>query len=372
MSEDTHKNRRRVTSFDVAKEAGVSRSTVSAVLNNTRQVIISKETEQKVRKAADRLGYLPKLAARSIHSDRSYAIGLISCWNPNSPFVARPMQGIVNCLRTVGYSLTICDLGHSDIAFGVKVAIDYFREGRIDGVLVILSTMADEVISSGVLQLLRDDSVPFVLVNTSCPELEMDEANSDNFHAGYLATRHLLNHGHRRIAYILRREIAPKLSQAEEARYQGYLQALTEAGVSQIDRYVTRSPRPELTAEQGMAVFLQALPRWAERPSAVYAISDRLAAGVMAAAHTAGLRVPDDLAVVGTDDLEIARSTYPLLTSVAQPLQQMGDVATRLLLQRIDGTGPDQPVRVLLPCHLVVRKSCGGQKQAVMDDRTGA
>ncbi len=358
MSETTNKKRRRVTSFDVAQEAGVSRSTVAAVLNKSKNVIISKETAQRVHKAAERLGYLPKLAARTINLDRAYAIGLISCWDLNSPYLARPMKGIVNLLRTAGYSLTICDLDNANIESGVKVAVDYFRESRIDGVLIIVSTMFDDVSSPNILQPLRNDRVPFVLVNTGAShELNTDQINSDNFHAGHLATCHLLNHGHRRIAFIMRNP--EKTHPAEEARYWGYIQALTEARISQTDRYVIYSTNTARSMEHGIVAFQNALSTWPEKPSAVYAIHDHLAAGVIYAAREAGLQVPKDLAVVGMDDLEAARTVYPPLTSLAQPLCQMGEKATQLLLQRIEETGPEHPVRLSLPCDIVIRKSCG-------------
>ncbi len=356
MPRGVNKNKRKVTSFDVAKEAGVSRSTVSAALNKGGR--ISEETTEKVRKAASRLGYMPKLAARSINSNRSYSIGLISCWDPNSHLVTRPVQGIVNHLRTVGYSLTICDLGSSHIGNGANVAIDYFREGRIDGLIAILSTGRKDSSLPAAIQRLRQEHLPFVLINT-IREPDTDEVNSDNFHAGYTAARHLLNLGHRNIAFVLRRENLANVPQAEEDRYRGYMQALQGAGVEQPDRFTIRSAATDFTAKLGASVFRTAMLAWPERPTAVYAINDNLAAGVIFAAGKAGWRVPEDVAVVGTDDLEIAQVIQPALTSIAQPLQQMGESAAQLVMQRIEEAGPDGPVQLSLPCHLVARESSG-------------
>ncbi|HHW08555.1 MAG TPA: LacI family transcriptional regulator [Firmicutes bacterium] len=363
------KSKRRITSFDVAKEAGVSRSTVSAVINKNTKVGISESTTQKVLSAAARLGYIPKLAARSISSHRSYAIGLISCWQSNSYMLTRPLRGMMQYLRQEEYSLTLCDLGSADMTKSAAIAVKYFLEGRIDGLIIILRTNAPEEEVASALDLLRRENMPLVLVNTAVEEPDIDEVNCDNLHAGYIATKHLISCGHRDIAFIYRRQNAENCSLAEEGRYRGYIKALEEAGIEPPEDYVVRLPDQEFDVKQGSDAlhYLMNNDGARRRPSAVYTLNDTVALGVIYAAAKAGLHLPEDLAIVGNDDMEGSRLLCPALTSVAQPLQQMGEEAARLLKQRIEGTGPDHPVKLTLPCHLVIRESCGWSGQAEVE-----
>ncbi len=351
--------------MDIAREAGVSQATVSLILNEVKGVSFHRDTIERVRKVAEALNYRPNIAARSISTRRAYSLGVISRWDTASPFFSRPLRGMLAVTHATGYSLTLCDVevDSATLETALDRAATFYREGRIDGVIAILATMETDVLSASSLRSLSDANIPLVLVNACTQDSFADQVSTDNFHAGHLGTSHLIRLGRKKIAFFLERTGRERTSSAETERLKGYMEALKEHG-DEGSAWVIRAPYAPISFETGYRTFQRVLRSGVEPPDALYAINDFLALGAMQAAQEAGLRIPEDLAVVGTDDYLISKGIRPSLTSVRQPLKQLGTSAARLLLERIDGRGPDHRVNSLIPCEIVVRESCGADNGA--------
>ncbi len=357
---DALKVQRSVTGYDVARAAGVSRSTVSVVLNNIENVAISEKTRQRVLQVAASLQYRPNVAARSVIMRKACAFGVVSCWEPDSPLFARPVKGMLAKLKSVGYGLTLCDLETQNVEEGIDVAIGYWRESRIDGLIGLMKTT--DLFPSQMAEKLAKARLPYVLINANMAQTVAEVVSSDNFQAGFLATEHLLKLGHRRVAFLLRGAGARQPQSSEEERYRGYAAAMQVAGISSTDTLVVHYVSGQLSIDTGYHAFKDYLQTALVRPTAVYAINDYLAIGAMYAAQDVGMAIPADLAIVGTDDYYIANQVRPSLTTVAQPLKELGEEAANILLARLAGKEPVKPGRIALPCRLVVRESCGASE----------
>ncbi len=361
--------RRKVTSSDVAVAAGVSRSTVSLVLNRVEGVTFNPETVRRVQEAAKRLGYVPNVPARSVMTRKGYALGLISAWEPGSTLFARTFQGMLAATRAAGYGLTLCDIAGRAEQINIDSTVSFYQQGRIDGVVALLSTLPENPATVRFRETLEGEKIPFVFVNSHSDVPTVDEIRTDNFQAGYIATKHLLDLGHRRVGICVRGASGRFLSRSETERYRGYVAALTEAGLVPKESLTVKTEEGPINVDRGYQAFKVFLESGCELPSALYAISDHFATGVLYAAKEKGISIPGDLAIVGTDDLELASQLRPSLTSVRQPLQELGEEAVNLLLKRIDGKGPSQPVKLHVPCSLRVRQSSGaGALNAVQGD----
>jgi LacI family transcriptional regulator len=198
---------RKTTSADVARAAGVSRTTVSLILNEVSGPSFTADTISRVKSIAAQLGYYPNVPARSVTTKKSYAIGLVSLWEPNSTLFARSFTGMMRFTRSVGYGLTICDVAGAGSG-GVEATIEFYRQRRIDGVVALLSTfwpnLPKGVASTDYLTKLQEERIPFVLINSNVGNPTVDEICTDNFHAGYLGTQHLISLGHRHIGIMSR------------------------------------------------------------------------------------------------------------------------------------------------------------------------
>ena len=321
---------------DVAKRAGVGVGTVSRVLNNSPSV--SDSTRRKVLTAIDELSYTPNPSARRLSLGKTLSIAVIV------PFFTRP--AFVERLRGVEYALSQSE--YDLILFNVETTVErdiYFRElprrERVDGLLVIsLSPPNGEV------NYLLQAEVPTVLVDAYHPSL--DHVVIDDVAGGRMATQHLIDLGHSKISLVSDPLVNPFNFVSSRDRYQGYRQALAEAGIPFRPEYHRQAPHGREEARQ-MAADLLSLP---DRPTAIFATSDTQAVGVLEAAQNMGLMVPEDLSVIGYDDIEMAE--YLHLTTIRQPLFALGIEAVELLLDSI-ASPPVAPRRVLLPIELVVR-----------------
>jgi LacI family transcriptional regulator len=321
---------------DVAKRAGVGVGTVSRVLNNNPAV--SDGTRRKVLAAIDELSYTPNPSARRLSLGKTLSIAVIV------PFFTRP--AFVERLRGVEYALSQSE--YDLILFNVETTVErdiYFRElprrERVDGLLVIsLSPPNGEV------NYLLQAEVPTVLIDAYHPSL--DHVVIDDVAGGRLATQHLIDLGHGKIGLVSDPLVNPFNFVSSRDRYQGYRQALAEAGISFRPEYHRQAPHGREEARQ-MATNLLSLP---DRPTAIFATSDTQAVGVLEAAQNMGLTVPEDLSVIGYDDIEMAE--YLHLTTIRQPLFALGIEAVELLLDSI-ASPPVAPRRVLLPIELVAR-----------------
>ncbi len=322
---------------DVARLAGVGVGTVSRVLNN--HPAVSDETRQRVLAAIEALDYHPNVSARRLSLRKTLTIGVIV------PFITNP--SVVERLR--GISVGIEDTEYDLVIYNVETPQSrdrYFREvprqERVDGILIISLMPTDEEVA-----LFRRAGIPVVLVDAVHSELP--SVTVDDVAGGQLATQHLIDLGHRRVAFLGDPYPNPFHFTSSYYRYLGYAQTLAQAGIPQRAEYVATGEH-----SRGMAYRLaQQLLALDEPPTAIFAASDTQALGVLAAAKDHGLRVPEDLSVVGYDDLEIA--AYLGLTTVHQPLFESGREAALMLLALL--AGEDVPMKTTLPLRLEVRQT---------------
>ncbi len=324
---------------DVAHKAGVGLATVSRVINNSP--LVSETTRQRVQAAIAELHYSPNPTARRLSLGKTLTIGAIV------PFFTRP--SFVERLR--GVEGTLADTAYDLIVFNVETVERrdrYFaevpRRDRVDGLIVVSFTPTDEQAA-----VFRQSGIPVVLVDARHPALP--SVMEDCLHGGQLATQHLLNLGHRRIGYLSDVFDDPfNFTSRSRFRYEGYVAALEAAGAPVRADYLKQGAHGREPA-RALATELLTLP---ERPTAIFAASDTQALGVLEAAREVGLRVPEDLSVVGYDDIELAE--YLGLTTVRQLLYESGQRGVEILLEAIalDVAAPSYEA---LPTELIVRRT---------------
>lgn len=333
----------RPTLEEVAAHAGVGRGTVSRVINGSPRV--SDETRAAVEAAVAELGYVPNRAARALAANRTDAIALVVP-EPEARFFAEPYFSDI--VRGVGAALADTDMQLLLTFAGSdrkrRRLAEYLAAGRVDGVLLV-SVHADDPLPD----LLEQLGIPAVISGRRSADEPLAAVDSDNAEGARAAVRHLLARGRRSIATITGRLDV----YGAQCRLDGYREALAAAGAAFDEQLVAPA---DFTEEGGRRAMLGLLER---RPAldAVFAASDVMAAGARQVLREAGRRIPDDVALVGFDDSAVARHMDPALTSVRQPIEEMGRTMAGLLLQEI--TEPETPVRprIVLPTELVVRDS---------------
>ena len=328
------------TMKQVAEKARVSTTTVSHVINNTR--VVSEDARERVLSVIQELRYIPSAVARSLKNDRTHTLGMMIPNNSN-PYFAEIIQGIEDASFQLGYNIILCN-SYDD----PKKQAAYIRvlmEKRIDG-LILVSSGSDEELT----QLLADEAIPKVLVDREVSGVAADFIEADHEQGGYDATKYLLQLGHRRIACVA----GPDTLLTSGGRVDGYRKALAEAGIGFRRDYLIHS---DFTSHGGFNAFQQllALP---EKPTAIFASNDLMAIGGICAANEAGVRIPQDLSVIGYDDIALASFSTPPLTTIAQPKHAIGEMTAQILANRI--AHPEQALRrELLKSTLVVRQSTG-------------
>jgi LacI family transcriptional regulator, galactose operon repressor len=342
--------RKQATSRDVAKLAGVSRTTVSFVLNDVPGVKITDETRQRVLESARQLDYHPTAAARSLASGRTQRIGLILGDAQRrlaaDAFLPVFLQGVTASVHRRGYLLMI--QLPEDVP-SREAYLRLIREQQVDG-LILSGPRSDDPI----LDELAAEHFPLILhgrvAGSALPCVDVD-----NQAGAYRAVTHLIQLGHRRIGFISN---APLSYSGAEDRYAGYRQALVEHGIEYDGSLVRWGAFLPGTGQAAMTELLS-LP---DRPSAVFGASDVIAIGAMSAIQSAGLTIPDDVAVVGFDDIFLAAHTHPQLTTVRVPAYRLGWTAAESLIGLIEGNGDTDISSVALETELVVRASCGANR----------
>lgn len=300
---------------DVAARAGISYTTVSHVVNGTRPV--SEQVRRKVEAAIAELGYVPSGVARSLRARATGTLGLLVP-NASNPYFAELARGIEDHAERNGYSVILCNSDDD-----IDKQLRYLRvllERRIDGLIV--ATVASDAAFA---QALANLQVPLVLVDRSLEGVNADQLRVDHEQGAYLATRHLLELGHRRIVCIG----GPASTQVAQLRAAGYQRALDEAGVAA--QAVVDCPFTSPAGHAAAQMLLAAEPR----PTAIFAGNDMIALGVLRAAAERGLQVPQQLSVVGFDDIEVSRYLHPALTTVGQCIGALGEQVAARLLERI-------------------------------------
>jgi len=328
---------KRVTTHDVAKRAGVSQPTVSLVLSRNATARVSPETRERVLQAARELGYVPNVVARSLVRSRSYAIGVIVP-DLRNPFFAEVVSGAERVVSEAGYAVLLCETREISRDRHIQTLL----ERQVDGIMM-------DAIGASSLPQSMVAGVNVVLIDE--PPDRWPGVASDAIGAGKLAADHLLQLGHRRFGFL-----GPATNvHATRMRERGFVQALASNGVK-IESVFLR--RVAATAAGGQ-IGMKALLNQKQRPTAVFCINDLVAAGALKVCFIEGVRVPDDMSIVGCDDIELATLLVPELTTIAIPARELGARAARLLLQALvqseqDAKTPSRP-RKTIASRLVIR-----------------
>jgi LacI family transcriptional regulator len=323
---------------DVALKAGVSVTTVSHVVNGTR--FVKEESRKRVEEAVRELGYVPSGVARSLKHNATHTFGVLLPNNSN-PYFAEILRGVEDRCFAAGYNVILCN--SNEDAARQATYLRVLAEKRIDG-LVLVSSHRDAALREALSEL----KIPLVLLDREVAGLACDLVEVDHVAGGMLATQHLLDLGHPYVACIS----GPAELSPSSQRRAGWKRALAEAGVARREGDLERgdfSPRSGYLA-------MQALLKRKSRPTAVFVCNDLMALGALAAAYEAGIRVPEELSIVGFDDIELAAFSTPALTTVVQPKQQIGTTAAELLLERVQESRTEAR-RVILQPQLKVRAS---------------
>ncbi|MFB9759857.1 LacI family DNA-binding transcriptional regulator [Ectobacillus funiculus] len=325
-----------VTIYDVAEKAGVSISTVSKVLNNTGS--IAEKTRQKVRETMRELNYQPSVVASV--KKRIQTIGLLIPSIAN-PFMAEVARSIEDHVKKFGFSLLVCSTdNHLDNELEY---ISILKQKYVDG--IILATGLNDYRA---IKELINAEIPVALLSRDIPSLAVDTVLVDDFLGGYEAVQYLISLGHRKIAMITENINWSVV----RARVQGYRQALEEAGL-EYDENLVLLDNTTLDAGKQATRKLLDLP---EPPTAIFASTEFLAIGAVKSARELGIHVPKDLSIVGFDDTILATVCDPPLTTIAQPIQEMGKKVVELLVEEIEGP-KETKQRIVLSPKLVVRES---------------
>jgi DNA-binding LacI/PurR family transcriptional regulator len=325
---------------DIAKVMNISYSTVSRALNNSPRV--KPETREQIQRQAMVMGYLPSAIARSLVTRRTNTIGLVVT-KITDLFFAEVIQGIEETALNYGYSVI---LTNSDGKPEHELAaIQTLRERRVDGLILVAACASKEIKPR--LFASPETETPLVIINNVHQEHIGYSVETDNFGGGQAATQHLLDLGHRRIAYLA----GPASEWDNVERQQGYEQTLRAARLPVDPALIVRA---ENQPEGGLAAMQQllALPL---PPTAVFCYNDLTALGAMRAAYAAGRRIPQDLSVVGFDDIALAPYFEPPLTTIAQAKREMGEKAVQMVLDLLAGHKVVE--NWVLPSQLVVRES---------------
>ncbi|MDN7124155.1 LacI family DNA-binding transcriptional regulator [Pseudidiomarina terrestris] len=313
------------TIYEVSKLAGVSLATVSRVINNTAQV--REATRVKVEAAMQELGYRPNSVAQSLASNRSNSIGILVS-ELSGPFYGELLARIEEEFRTVGKHVIIA-AGHSDAELE-RESIEFLRSRNCDALILHVESVSDNYLRG-----LADGGCDFVLINRYVRAIADRCITLDNRQGGYLATHHMLELGHRDIAYVS----GPMWKNDAKERYAGHLEALAEFGVAENKTLFFEGDFQETGGVRGLQHLLGTDVPF----SALVCANDEMASGAITAAHDIPLDLPQQLSVIGFDNVNFAHYTYPKLTTVDYPIAEIGQMAARWVLKNVY----HQPVKEL-------------------------
>jgi LacI family transcriptional regulator len=336
-----------LTLEEIARLSGVSRSTVSRVIN--QQPNVSEDVRKRVLAVIQETGYHPNLAARMLASKRSWMIGLLLPRSVSSffadPYFSRLTQGVAQACNQYDYTLGLFLVGSKEDK--EKIFPRVSRKGFLDGILIQSGQIGDQLIDRLIIS-----NLPLIVMGRPFQSGEVSYIDVDNVRASFNAVSHLIRLGYQRIGTIT----GLAGSAATIDRKEGYLKALTER-----DRNVEQSliVEGDFTEAGGYYAMQQLLPA---QPEAVFAASDLMAAGAMRAVREAGLSIPDDIAFVGFDDVAIATYSEPRLTTIRQPIVRFGVNAVEILIDLIEN-GIKPARRIIMDTELIIRDSCGASRR---------
>ncbi|MBM7567689.1 LacI family DNA-binding transcriptional regulator [Paenibacillus sacheonensis] len=326
---------------DVAKKAGVSVTTVSRVLNGEKYV--KDDLKDRVKQAIDELGYTPSHIARSLVRKKTNLIGVIVP-DVTSSFYSTILSSIEKTASMNDYNLLVCNI-IEDIDKELKY-LNVFKEMRVDGIIIMHEKLNDEI-----RDMIHKLGIPIIFSSVKPTDQAFASVIIDDYTAAYDATRYLIELGHERIGFIGgdMRDVT-----SGQNRYIGYCRAMADSSLPLVDEHVRFG---DYKTQSGYDLIRELLA-CEDRPTAVFAVSDDMAVGAMNAVRDQGLAVPDDLSIIGFDGSQLTELVRPRLTSMEQPIQEMGKVTVEVLIDMImdqeDAPGQD----VVLKHQLVVRDSC--------------
>jgi LacI family transcriptional regulator len=333
---------------EVAKLAGVSRATVSRVIND--QPNVRPEVRERVRQAVQQVGYRPHAVARSLVTRRTGILGVVIPEAVSTlftdPFFPLLLRGATEACNAHKHQLML--VLFNDPAGEQEMYERVLRNGYLEGVVIASATLGDPLVA-----LMQRDGIPFVSVGR-LPDEQVHVVDADNVGGARIAVEHLIRLGHRRIATIA----GPADMLAGQDRLEGYCQALQAHGLPVAEELIVHGDYTEAGGKLAMQRLFPAAP------TAVFVASDTMAVGALKWLREAGQCVPDDIALVGFDDIPMASAVEPRLTTVRQPIGRLGALAVELLVGLLQGAPSARPPaqRVVLPTELVVRESCGAFK----------
>jgi LacI family transcriptional regulator len=335
----------RVTIHDVAQLAGVSPATVSKVLNDAPHV--SRSARERVLNAVGKLEYRPNNIARSLKKQRTHTVGLITD-DLKGVFTTPLMLGVEEAVSAEGFSVFLCN-SHGEAA-RERAHLEVLLDKQVEGVIL----MSGYRVRERGLPALPLGALPNVYLYQYTRDGDAPSVIPDDRGGAAQGTLHLIGLGHRRIAFIN----GPHYYEATHLRLEGYQESLALKGIP-YDPSLVRVGKWHEDSGYRLTHELMALR---EPPDSIFCASDSLAAGALDALHELGLRVPEDVAVLGFDNRDLAAHQRPPLSTVALPLYEMGKLAGELLLAAIHGRAPEATIH-RVPCYLVQRESCGAAKQ---------
>ncbi|MDU4943520.1 MAG: ribose operon transcriptional repressor RbsR [Mixta calida] len=324
---------------DVARLAGVSTSTVSHVINNNR--FVSEAIREKIEAAIRELNYAPSALARSLKINQTHTIGMLLTASSN-PFYAEVVRGVENSCYERGYSLVLCNTeGDED---RMNRSLETLLQKRVDGLLIMCTE--SHLPSADILT--RYPGIPSVMMDWAPFEGDSDIIQDNSLLGGELAAGYLIDRGYRRIACIA----GPLDKTPARLRLEGFKKAMAAAGLSLPPEYIVNGDFEFQGGYNGMNALLVCKTR----PQAVFTSNDAMAVGAYHALYQAGLRIPEDMAIMGYDDIELARYMTPPLTTIHQPKDELGELAIDTLIHRLKTPGASQQRLVLTP-ELIERQS---------------
>jgi len=336
---------KKITIKDIARLANVSHTTVSRALNNKSR--IRPETKEKILSIARELNYRPNFVARSLVMKRTKTLGLVIT-NIANPFYTELAQGIETMAIKLGYNIILCST-HSDLSTE-KLYIEMLRSKGVDGILFSSAHMEDPNIVD-----LAEEGFPIILVNRrtyhQMVREKVDYVGVDNIRGGFLAIEHLIRVGHKRIGVIG----GSSESSVGFERLEGGKKALTTYGLEVRGDYFLEGDFLKGSGYQGGKKFL----KMDEPPTAIFATNDYMALGTYQAILEEGIKIPEDMALIGFNDIEFTSMRGIELTTIGQKKYEMGALAVKTLVERIEGGKVGPSKEIILEPELIIRKTCG-------------
>jgi LacI family transcriptional regulator len=326
---------------DVAKRAGVAPITVSRCVNNSGYC--SLETRTKIEAAIAQLGFVPNRLASGLRSKRTNTIALILT-DITNPYFTTIARGVEDRASEAGYTVIFCNTDES--LSKEHMYVQMLLEKRVDGILLVpVQSTPDSV------ALIQKHGISVIVLDRRVPNLKIDIVRCDSEEGAYQLTRHLLSLGHRQIAILN----GPLEVSTAEDRLNGYRKAMSEAGIPDVDRHEYIG---SFSQASGYDMSHQAMER-NPKPTAMFATNNFIAYGALRALRDMHLDVPEDIAMVGFDDLPPALVAFPFLTAAVQPAYEMGQKAIEILLNKLSVSPSDCCEEVVLPAEIVLRQSSG-------------